>query len=138
MENGDFVIGLDGDFLWGPAGSSPATESVLVDNVQLACSADVIDRLKRKKTWKSKKVVALDVSLTFDIASTKGDALIAALKTAYLGKSKIALWPKEAEGEGLDADWYITGFNRSENNAEINTYSVTAGVSDEQRDPTWH
>jgi len=138
METGDYVIGLDGEFLWGTAGSSATTEADVVDNVQLAITADTVDRIRRGKTWKDKKVIVLDASLTFDVVSTKGDAFLAALKTAAMTKAKIALWPKEAEGEGLDADWYITNFSRSEGNAEMNTYAVTAAPSSEQRDPTWH
>jgi hypothetical protein len=138
MADGDMVIGLDGSFLYGTAGSSAATETDVVDNVQFNGSADVVERLKRGKTWKSKKVVSLDVSLTFDITSTHGDAFVTAVKTAYLAKGKLALWPKEAEGEGLDADYYITGFNRSETNGDVNTYAVTAVITDEQRDPSWH
>lgn len=138
MAAGDFRIGLDGKFKHGNAGSTPSTISDNVDNVTLGLSARSAQALRRGKTWVMTKVTALEATLDFEVWDIEGDGLISALKTAYMGKTRIALYPTDAaSGEGLDADWYITAFGRNETNEDFIKYSVTAQPTDEVRDPNW-
>lgn len=139
MAAGDYRIGLDGKFYRGAAGSTPSTEADNVDNVNLNCSARMAEAVRRGKTWVAKKAIILEATVDFELFDIEGDAFVAAIKAAFLGKSRIALYPTDADsGEGLDADYYISNFTRSESNTEFITYKVTAEPTDEQRDPNWH
>ena len=138
MAEGDLRIGLNGVFKYGTAGSQADTTSNNVDGVTLSIDIEAVKSLRRGKTWRSSKTIAKDASLSFTVEDREGDAFLVALKAAVVGLSRIALYPTDVSGgDGLDADWYITGFNRDENNTEAITYSVTAEPTDELRDPSW-
>lgn len=139
MAAGDFRIGLDGEFLWGAKGSSAATESSDVEDVQLELSAIAITALLRGDTWENNDVVALQATVSFNLYDREGGALVAALRAAFLAKDKIALWPKDITGgEGLDADYVITKFSRSEQTQEYIKYAVECKPNRAQRTPQWH
>ena len=138
MAAGDYRIGLDGKFYYGTAGSQASTEADNVRNVNLNLTARTAEAVRRGKDWVAKKAVVLEAEITFEVYDIEADAFLSAIKNAYIGKSKIALYPTDASsGEGLDCDCYITSFGRNENNEDFIVYSVTAVPVDEQRDPSW-
>lgn len=141
MATGDIRVGLEGEFYYGDAGSTPAAEAENVDDVSLKISKRTAERIKRHKKYVTKKVTVTEATLTFTIVDVEGDAFLTAVKNAAMNDTRIALYGLDVEaasgGEGLDADWYITEFGRDENNAEFVSYSVTAVITDEERDPSW-
>lgn len=138
MAAGDYRMGLNGVFKYGTAGSTAATTTTNISTVEIALSARVAEAVRRNKTWVAKKPYVLEATLTFTIWDVVGDAFMAALETAYTTKAKIALYPTtEQSGKGLDGDYYITNFSRSEDNEGFVTYSVEAVPTDETRDPSW-
>lgn len=138
MAAGDYRIGLDGKFLYGAAGSTAATEANNVRNVNLNLSKRVAEALRRGKKWVAKKTIATEATVEFEIFDIEGDPFLAQIKNAFMNNTKIALYPKDAaSGEGLNADFYISGFSRNENNEDFIIYSVTAEPTDEQREPVW-
>jgi len=138
MAAGDYRLGLDGKFYYGNAGAKATTEADNVRNVTLNLSKRTAEALRRHKKWVAKKPVATEASLEFEIFDIEGDTFLASIKNAFMNDNKIALYPTDgASGEGLDADYYITGFSRNESNEDFITYSVTAEPTDEIRDPAW-
>jgi hypothetical protein len=141
MATGDIRIGLNGEFYYGTTGSTPSTEAENVDNVVLTISKRTAERIKRKKRYVTKKVTVTEATLTFDIVDEEGDAFLAAITTAAMADTSVALYALNVAaasgGEGLNADWYITEFTRNESNPEIITYNVSAVLTDEDRDPVW-
>lgn len=138
MAAGDYRMGLDGAFLYGSAGSTPAGEADNVDNVNLEMSARMAEALRRNKKFVSKKPTYLECSLSFSLYDIEGDVLVAAIRAAFVNKTRVAMYPKDADsGEGLNADWYISKFSRTEDNEGYIMYAVTAEPTDELRDPTW-
>ena len=139
MAAGDFRIGLNGSFLYGTAGSSAASVATNVTDVQLELSAIEIDTKSRASTtWATSKVALLQATLTFSMLDKEGDSAVAAVKAAFFAKGKIAFWPKDlVGGDGLNADYYVTGLSRNESLVVVITYSVTAKPTDEQRAPVW-
>ena len=136
MAAGDRRIGLDGTFYWGAAGSTATTEAKNVDDVSLAIEGNEINGVERGSTWEYTDVTHLKGTLTFKVTDKVGDALVDALTTACIDKSKIALYPTLVEsGKGLNADYKITGFTRDEGNTAHVVYNVTAKPNDEERDP---
>jgi len=140
MAAGDYRIGLNGVFLYGTAGSTAATTALNITDVTLETSAIEADAKSRASTtWVPTKVAMLQATLTFTMLDEEGDAAIAAVKAAYFAKGKIAFYPTDvAGGDGLDADYNITGLSRNESLTEIISYSVTAKPNNEQREPSWH
>lgn len=138
MAAGDYRIGLDGKFFYGAAGAKASAEADNVRNVNLNLSKRTAEALRRGKKWVAKKPIATEATLEFEIFDIEGDAFLATIKNAFMNDAKVALYPTDgASGEGLDADYYITGFSRNENNEDFITYSATAEPTDESRDPQW-
>ena len=138
MAAGDKRIGLEGAFLWGTAGSTPATETDNVDDVVLNMSKRVAEAVMRNRKWVAKKPTASEASLTFKVWDIEGDAFMAALLTAFNNDTRVALYAKDADsGAGLDADWYVTQMNRNEDNEGFIFYNCTAEPTDELRQPSW-
>lgn len=139
MAAGDYRIGLDGKFYYGNAGATANTEADNVRNVNLNLSKRTAEALRRGKKWVAKKPVATEATLEFEIFDIEGDSFLATVKNAFMNDTRVALFPTDgASGEGLDADYYMTGFSRNENNEDFITYSVTAEPTDEQRNPVWN
>jgi len=138
MAVGDYRIGLDGKFYSGPAGSKATTLRDNVDDVNLSLSKRVAEALRRGKKWVAIKPTATEATVEFAVFDIEGDAFVAQLESAFMTDTKIALYPTDATGgKGLDADYYITGFSRAEDNEDFIKYSVQARPTDEQRDPVW-
>ena len=148
MASGDYRMGLDGKFMFDSSGAQAATEVDNVENVQISMSARSAEAIRRGKNWVAKKVTIKEASVTFDLYDIEGDPFMAAIKNAFMNGTRIALYPttrtKEAgspptyvDGEGLDADYYITEFNRAEDNSDFVKYSAKAEPTDEERDPVW-
>ena len=139
MAAGDYRIGLDGKFYYGSAGSTAGAEADNVRSVNLNLSKRTAEALRRGKKWVAKKPVATEATLEFEILDIEGDTFLSNIKNSFMNDTKVALYPTDgASGEGLDADYYITAFNRAENNEDFIVYSATAEPTDEGRDPNWH
>ncbi len=138
MAAGDYRIGLDGKFHYGASGAQASTEADNVRNVNLNMSKRMAEAVRRGKKWVAKKPVITEGTVEFEIYDIEGDAFLAAVKSAFMNDTRIALYPTDAaSGEGLDADFYISSFSRNEANEEFIAYSVTAEPTDEERDPAW-
>ena len=57
MAAGDYRIGLDGKFFYGPSGSQASTEANNVRNVNLNLSARTAEAVRRGKKWVAKNPV---------------------------------------------------------------------------------
>lgn len=153
MATGDYRMGLHGVFYYGNSGSTATTESDNVRNCTLTITPRTVEAIRRGKKWVATKPYINDATLSFQVFDIVGDAFVLALKTAVMNKTKIALFPCDENsalggssssssgegyaGEGLDADYYITGFTRNEDNEDFITYDVEAKPTDESRDPVW-
>ena len=65
------------------------------------------------------------------------DAGFAAIKTAYFSAEPLALFVSDGNENGLDADFVVTSFSRSEPLEEALTVSVTCKPTLVSRAPTW-
>ena len=138
MAAGDYRVGLDGKFYYGSSGSQASTEADNVFNVNMGMTRRTAEAVRRGKTWVAKKPTIAEATVEFEMYDIDSDAFLTAIKDAFMNSTRIALYPTDASsGEGLDADFYITKFSRSEANEEFMTYSVTAEPTDEERDPAW-
>jgi len=138
MATGDVIIGLDGKLYEGTAGSTADTEVTNAEDVTLSLSSVEVDITRRGSTWEVSKPVLLTAELSFTLQKREGDTVRTALQNAFLNKTKIALYPKDrASGEGLDADFYVTGFSDNQPLKDKQTIEVTAKITDESRSPAW-
>lgn len=138
MATGDVRMGLNGTFNYGTAGSQANTSTDNVDDVKLNMSKRTAEMIKRGKSWVMKKPYVTEANLTFKVWDVVGDAFMAALETAFVNNTRIALYPTtEQSGKGLDADFYVNKFDKSEDNDGFVYYDVQCDPTDEGRDPVY-
>jgi len=139
MATGDVRLGLSGQFCYGSEGSPATTVSENVDDVSLKLSKRAAEWVRRGRKWVGFKPTVKEVSVEFKVLDVEGDALLAALESAWINDTRIALYPKNASsGKGLDADFYVMDFNRDEDNEEVIQFSVVCRPTDELRQPQYH
>jgi hypothetical protein len=75
--------------------------------------------------------------LEFDVLYDTEDEDYNAFARAYLGNKAISFFVTDGFGNGLDADFSITGFKINQALEEAITVSITAKPTASQRAPEW-
>ena len=132
------VLGLDAKLLRGSAGSTGATEVKNVKDLTLNLESGEADVTTRATSgWRASVATLKDASLEFGILYDTEDADFTAFQSAYFGNTPMALFVTDGDGNGLDADWSITGFSVEQPLEEALTVSVTAKPTASTRAPQW-
>lgn len=132
------LIGLNAKLYRGTAGSSATTEMTNVRNLTLNLEAAEADTSRRGSSWRLRETTLLDGSIEWEMIDNDTDADRAAIMSAFMNKTLIALFPKDkASGAGLDADWKITKFSRNEQLEDAIIIEVAAVPAYATRYPTW-
>ena len=87
--------------------------------------------------WRITAATLKDASLEFEMVWDTSDNGFKAIKNAYFNNTAIALFASDGDGNGLDADFVVTSFSRSEPLEEALTVSVTCKPTLVSRAPTW-
>ena len=132
-------LGLEAKLYFGAAGAMAETELGNVKNVTLNLETGEADVTTRaNQGWRATVATLKDGSVEFEMVWDTEDAGFAAIKNAYFNNTAIALAILDGEnGSGLDADFSITNFSRSEPLEEAITVSVTAKPTYSTRAPAW-
>jgi len=132
------VLGLDAKLLRGSAGSTGATEVKNVKDLTLNLESGEADVTTRAtKGWRASVATLKEASLEFGILYDTEDADFQAFSDAYFNNTAIALFVSDGAGNGLDADFSITGFSVEQPLEEALSVSVTAKPTASTRAPTW-
>ena len=134
-----YKLGLEGKLYHGAAGSTANTELANVKDLTLNLESSEADVTTRANNgWRATVAALKDASIEWDMVWDADDAGFTAIKNAYFNGTPIALAILDgANGEGLDADFAITGFSRSEPLEEAMSVSVTAKPTYSTRAPQW-
>jgi len=134
-----FKLGLEGKLYYGDAGNTAATELKNAKDVTLNLESSEADVTTRANNgWRATVAALKDASIEWEMIWDTANAGFVAIKNAYFSGSAIALAILDGEdGEGLDADFAITSFSRSEPIEEAMTVSVTAKPTYSTRAPQW-
>ena len=101
-----------------------------------AGEADVTTRANAG--WRAIVSTLKEASVEFEMVWDTGDAGFGVIKDAYLGNAIVGFQILDGDsGEGLQADFMITSFSRSEALEEAITVSVTAKVTYSITPPSW-
>lgn len=135
-------LGLEAKLYYGGAGSTATTELTNVKDLTLNLQAGEADITTRGAAgWKVSLAALKEGSLEFTMVWDPSDAGFAAISNAFFSGEAIALAALDGEGgSGLDADFMITQFNRSEPLEDAITVSVTAKPTIDKvakRKPAW-
>lgn len=89
------------------------------------------------KGWKASVATLKEASLEFGILYDTEDADFQAFSSAYFNNTPLALFVSDGAGNGLDADFSITGFSVEQPLEEALSVSVTAKPTASTRAPAW-
>ena len=123
----------------GQAGGGAWTELTNTRDVTLNLETGEADVTTRANAgWRATVATLKDASVEFEMVWDTADAGFTAIKDAYLTNAPIGLQVLDGPGgQGLQADFMITNFSRSEALEEAISVSVTAKVTYSATAPTW-
>ena len=123
----------------GQDGAGSWLELTNTKDVTLSLEAGEADVTTRGNDgWRAIVATLKEASVEFEMVWDTGDAGFGAIKDAYLGNDIIGLQILDGDsGEGLQADFMITSFSRSEALEEAIMVSVTAKVTYSTTPPSW-
>jgi hypothetical protein len=132
-------LGSECKLYHGPAGTTADTVMGNVRDLTLNLEkgeADVTTRANQG--WRAIVATLKSGTVEFEMVWDTDDTGFTALKNAYFNNTPIALAILDGEnGEGLDADFSVTNFSRSEPLEEAVTVSVTVKPTYSTRAPAW-
>jgi TP901-1 family phage major tail protein len=126
----------------GQDGGGSWVELANVRDVTLSLEAGEADVTTRANSgWRAVVATLKEASVEFEMVWDTADAGFGAVKDAYLNNAPIGMQildgSSSGAGEGLQADFMITSFSRSESLEEAITVSVTAKVTYSDTPPSW-
>ncbi len=123
----------------GVGGGGSWTELANVKDVTLSLETGEADITTRANAgWRATVGTLKEASVEFEMVWDTADAGFTAIKDAFFNNTEIGLQVLDgAAGSGLEADFSITNFSRSEQLEEALTVSVTAKVTYAGTAPAW-
>ncbi len=123
----------------GVGGGGSWTELSNVKDVTLSLETGEADITTRANSgWRATVGTLKEASVEFEMVWDTADAGFTAIKDAFFNNTEIGLQVLDgASGSGLEADFSITNFSRSEQLEEALTVSVTAKVTYAGTAPAW-
>ncbi len=135
-------LGMEAKLLYKVGGQGGAGSWVVMGNtkdVTLNLEAGEADVTTRANSgWRATVATLKEASVEWEMVWDTADAGFTAIKNAFFDNDPIGLQIlDETDGQGLQADFSITNFSRSEALEEAITVSVTAKVTYSATAPTW-
>jgi len=132
------LIGLDAKLYRGAAGAPAATEMLNVRNVKLPIEKGEANISRRGSRWELTKATLKKASVDFEMINDDADADVQAIATAFFADTPLAFKILDKEsGHGLDADFEITKFERSEDLEDAQVIGVSIKPTYVGRWPAW-
>lgn len=126
----------------GVGGAGSWNELTNVRDVTLNLETGEADASTRGNNgWRATVSTLKEGSIEFEMVWDTADAGFTAIRTAYFNNAAIGFrildGANPGDGQGLEADFMITNFSRSEPLEEVITVSVTAKPTYSDTPPSW-
>lgn len=135
-------LGMEAELLYKVGGQDAGGSWIAIDNVRdvtlnlEASEADVTTR--GNDGWRAIVAALKDATVEFEMVWDTADAAFTAIQEAFIDNDIIGFQVlDETGGQGLQADFMISNFSRSEPLEEAQTVSVTARPTYSTTAPTW-
>jgi hypothetical protein len=120
------LVGLDAKIYRGTAGSPASTEMSNVRDVTLGDTRAEANISRRGSWFHVIKATRRSIEVNWTMINDDADADMTALRAAYVANTPLAFKILDkTSGKGVDADFYITKFERSEPDETEQTVAVT-------------
>jgi len=133
-----YRLGLDAKLFIGAAGAKASTELSNVKDVTLNLETGEADVTTRAANgWRAMAATLKEGSVEFEMNWDPEDAGFTQIANAFFSSTAVALFVSDGLGNGLDADFTVTQFNRSEPLEEALSVSVVCKPTYLTRAPAW-
>jgi len=132
-------LGMKGKLYYGPAGSRATTELRNAKDVTLNLEKGEADVTTRgNEGWRATVGTLKEGSVEFEMLWDTADAGFNAIQQAYFNDTPLAFAILDGEnGHGLDADFAVMNFSRTEALEEAMKVNVTIKPTYSTRAPAW-
>ena len=132
-------LGMKGKLYYGPAGSRATSELRNAKDVTLSLEKGEADVTTRgNEGWRATVGTLKEGSVEFEMLWDTADAGFNAIQQAYFNDTPLAFAILDGEnGHGLDADFAVMNFSRTEALEEAMAVSVTIKPTYSTRAPAW-
>jgi predicted secreted protein len=132
-------LGMKGKLYYGPAGSRATSELRNAKDVTLTLEKGEADVTTRgNEGWRATVGTLKEGSVEFEMLWDTADAGFNAIQQAYFNDTPLAFAILDGEnGHGLDADFAVMNFSRTEALEEAMAVSVTIKPTYSTRAPAW-
>jgi len=132
-------LGMKGKLYYGPAGSRATSELRNAKDVTLSLEKGEADVTTRgNEGWRATVGTLKEGSVEFEMLWDTADAGFNAIQQAYFNDTPLAFAILDGEnGHGLDADFAVMNFSRTEALEEAMSVSVTIKPTYSTRAPAW-
>lgn len=132
-------LGMKGKLYYGPAGSRATTELRNAKDVTLNLEKGEADVTTRgNEGWRATVGTLKEGSVEFEMLWDTADPGFNAIQQAYFNDTPLAFAILDGEnGHGLDADFAVMNFSRTEALEEAMAVSVTIKPTYSTRAPAW-
>ena len=132
-------LGMKGKLYYGPAGSRATTELRNAKDVTLNLEKGEADVTTRgNEGWRATVGTLKEGSVEFEMLWDTDDLGFNAIQQAYFNDTPLAFAILDGEnGHGLDADFAVMNFSRTEALEEAMAVSVTIKPTYSTRAPAW-
>ena len=121
-----FKLGFENKLCVGSAGALPSTELKTVTNVQVELSSAEVDVTARQSgAFKVYIPGMIDPSLSFDVNADVDDTVFATIRSAYIGRTAVAVKCELGDGYYFASDMIVTKCSNDQNTEDASKYSVT-------------
>jgi hypothetical protein len=120
------LVGLDAKIYRGTAGSTATTEMSNIRDATLGDTRAEANISRRGSWFHVIKTTRRSIEVNWTMINDDADADVTALRTAYAANTALAFKiVDKASGKGVDADFQISKFERSEPDETEQTIAVT-------------
>ena len=132
-------IGLDGVLLYdSTVGNTPTVEMTNVRDLSYSDERGEGDISTRGSSFELSKTTMRKFAIEFEMVVNDDDTDYAAMLAAYEGNLPVAFICKsKSDGAGIEADFYVVKFTRSENLRDAQYVSVSIKPTYIARYPSW-
>ena len=131
-----YKLGLDAKIFHGAAGSKATSEMSNVTDVTLNLETGEADITTRAaEGWRITAATLKEASVEFEMIWDTADSGFTAIQQAYFNNSALSLFVSDGDGNGLDADFVVTSFSRSEPLEEALKVSAEGSDAFAEKDP---
>ena len=121
-----YKLGFENKAYLGSAGSAPSTEMTNISNLQVNFGGQKVDTTARNSgAIKTYIPGMIDPSISFPVHADAGDSNLTLLRSAYIGRSAVAIKIELGDGWAFQSDVIVESLDNTQETESLTDYNVS-------------